>query len=375
MPHLDEGLMMALLDGELTEPEQRELHGHLQSCAECSARLVELRGIMGDADNLVEVLVVPAAVTPPVESRKSSRWINRRNLAWAASIVAALGLGALGNSLLRRSDGNLAMTSTESPRELTRATPPAGDSPAQPPSAEPESASPSVSGSAGTTATAPQAQATEPSPTRVEEPASDSEREGILAIRPGMAETSAEKLAIRGGRVDSAPQAAAGVGSRTQEEARREADFALRAQPRPAAPTNALVPRDEVTTMQRLDGRQANFDRFSSIPMEEAVRHLGGIIRLLDGLTPEEFEVAAADSAHPLVRVTYRIGQAENRLFLEQRRADNSFVASDLQTLERSAELTKNVNRLSWNDLRGFSLTLSGPFSADSLFHFKTLVK
>jgi hypothetical protein len=109
--------------------------------------------------------------------------------------------------------------------------------------------------------------------------------------------------------------------------------------------------------------------------MEEAVRHLGGIIRLIDGLTPEEFEVAATDSAQPLVRVTYRIGQAENRLFLEQRRVDNSFVASDLQTLAPAVELARNGNILSWNDLRGFSLTLVGPFSADSLFHFKTLVK
>ena len=66
--------------------------------------------------------------------------------------------------------------------------------------------------------------------------------------------------------------------------------------------------------------------------MEEAVRHLSGAIRLVDGLTPEEFEVAAADSAQPLVRVLYRVGPDGIRLFLEQRRADNSFVASDLQS-------------------------------------------
>jgi hypothetical protein len=374
MPHLDEGLMMALLDGELTEPEQREVNGHLQSCSECSARLVELRGIMGDADNLVEVLVVPPVHTLPAASKRSPRLVSRRNLAWAASIVAALGLGAVGNSLLRRSDSDLAMTSSESPRELTQASP-SLDSPAPPPAAEREALSPSVGGSAGTAPTAQQAQTTDLAPTRLEEAAPDSGRDRVLALQPGIVENSAEKLSIRGGRVDSPAQAAAGVGSRSQEEARREADFVLRAQPRAAAPSNALIPRDEVTGRQRLDGERAHPQRFSPIPMEEAVRHLGGIIRLIDGLTPEEFEVAATDSAQPLVRVTYRIGQAENRLFLEQRRVDNSFVASDLQTLAPAVELARNGNILSWNDLRGFSLTLVGPFSADSLFHFKTLVK
>jgi hypothetical protein len=109
--------------------------------------------------------------------------------------------------------------------------------------------------------------------------------------------------------------------------------------------------------------------------MEEAVRHLEGVIRLIDGLTPEEFEVAASDSAQSLVRVVYRVGPAESRLVLEQRRADNSFVASDLQSRQQAVDQPELVNRLSWNDLRGFALTLWGPITRDSLFHFKTLVK
>jgi hypothetical protein len=75
------------------------------------------------------------------------------------------------------------------------------------------------------------------------------------------------------------------------------------------------------------------------------------------------------------VRVLYRVGPAESRLFLEQRRVDNSFVASDLQNPTLSAGRVSSGNVLTWNDLRGFALLLSGPFSADSLFHFKTLVK
>jgi hypothetical protein len=109
--------------------------------------------------------------------------------------------------------------------------------------------------------------------------------------------------------------------------------------------------------------------------MEEAVRQLSGAIRLIDGLTPDEFAVAASDGVQPLVRVIYRVGPAESPLFLEQRRVDNSFVASDLQRSPEVVEPTTGLNRLSWNDLHGFTLTLVGPFGRDSLSHFKTLVK
>jgi hypothetical protein len=134
-----------------------------------------------------------------------------------------------------------------------------------------------------------------------------------------------------------------------------------------------MAPRDEVTSRPlRLANEGPSFQRVS---LEEAVRHLGGVVRLIDGLTPEEFEVAASDSAQPLVRVIYRVGSTESRLILEQKRADKGFVASDLQRREAPVARSLADNSLSWNDLAGFTLTLSGRFSADSLFHFKTLVK
>ena len=105
MPHLDEGLLMALLDGELTGIQQQDADYHLQSCPECSARLQELRGFMQEADGLVSDLGEPPALAPsaitPVADRRTQRRLPPRAFAWAASIVAALGLGFAGSQWLK----------------------------------------------------------------------------------------------------------------------------------------------------------------------------------------------------------------------------------------------------------------------------------
>jgi hypothetical protein len=371
MPHLDEGLLMALLDGELTGAEQQNAEAHLRACPECSVRFAELKGFMVEADGLVADLGEPPAIVgrqareAPARPR-ARRLLTPRTLAWAASIVGALGLGFAGAQWLGvgTPSSNYA-AGAAGPLDTASLT----DSP-QPRAISPEVALQAETSSqpVGSGAPSTSGVAEEPEPPKPDSSSVVSNE--ALAVRPNvgaMGESANASLDQDAGRAAAArdtlappAEAAAKVAdlARTQE-ARAERQL------QPASPANAAGLR-----------RQRFAEPvFQPVTMEEAVRHLEGVIRLIDGLTPEEFEVAASDGAQSVVRVIYRVGPAESRLFLEQRRADNSFVASDLQSRQQSVDQPAQVNRLSWNDLRGFILTLTGPFSADSLFHFKTLVK
>jgi hypothetical protein len=193
-----------------------------------------------------------------------------------------------------------------------------------------------------------------------------------LALRPGADEASPLAAgAARAEREDTVSPAAEAAAKMAEAARSRDASAERRLLQANRAPVPALPPAAGFGARRQLPSTP----EFQATTMEEAVRHLSGAIRLIDGLTPEQFEVAAGDSAQAVVRVLYRVGAAESRLFLIQRRAVNSFVASDLQAQAGAADATEHGNVLSWNDLHGFSLILTGPFSVDSLFHFKTLVK
>lgn len=377
MPHLDEGLLMALLDGELTGTEQQEAELHLQSCAECSTRVKELEGFMQEADGLVSDLVVPPVSSPPAPvAERRARHLSPQTLAWAASIVAALGLGYAGSTLLNSNDRGPTLATREAERSVDAPT--TQEAPLSPPTTpqaalSEERAPQPTAGGAGVAT-----RSTTEGLVRREADNANTPSNASTVIRPNAAEIGQNGAA--------GEQEAAGVASisrdtvRPTEQQAKLADFA-RAQRsesdrRQAPALQALAPRDEVTTRQRLEGLSGASDRsFRSISMEDAVRQLGGVILLIDGLTPEEFSVAVADGGRPRVQVLYRVGPTETRLVLEQHRIDNSFVASDLQTQAQTVTQGPVDNLLSWNDLRGFALTLTGPFSPDSLFHFKTLVK
>ncbi|MBW3552658.1 MAG: zf-HC2 domain-containing protein [Gemmatimonadetes bacterium] len=111
MPHVDEGTLHALLDGALRamDPEQAEaVEAHLESCAECRALAAEAAALRGRAGEVLSVLepdvapdfeevLVRAGTAGAVRGRtglaRQARWT--RGLAWAATIVIALGTGYL----------------------------------------------------------------------------------------------------------------------------------------------------------------------------------------------------------------------------------------------------------------------------------------
>lgn len=97
--HLEEGRLQELIDGEVPSSELPPIQAHLAVCAECRARLEEARTIGAEADRLIETIDLtdaPARTVPRVSRSRPKAWI--RNLAWAATLVIAAGVGYLGRS-------------------------------------------------------------------------------------------------------------------------------------------------------------------------------------------------------------------------------------------------------------------------------------
>ena len=97
MPHVDEGTLHAYLDGELSPDERAAVESHLAQCATCRASLAEERTLRERASAVLGSARPDERPAPPIEQlrreSKRSPWRVRRSIAWAASIVLAVGLG------------------------------------------------------------------------------------------------------------------------------------------------------------------------------------------------------------------------------------------------------------------------------------------
>lgn len=98
MSHVDDGTLHAYLDGELSPVEVERLEAHVTGCPVCRARLDEERALIERASKLLGMAVPPGPerAAPPLHQLRQPRVIGRRlviPLAWAATIVLALGLG------------------------------------------------------------------------------------------------------------------------------------------------------------------------------------------------------------------------------------------------------------------------------------------
>src|SRR5262245_4014547 len=98
MSHVDDGTLHTYLDGELSPVEVERLEAHLTGCSTCRARLDEERALIERASKLLGIAVPPGPerTAPPLHQLKQPRVVGRRlviPLAWAATIVIALGLG------------------------------------------------------------------------------------------------------------------------------------------------------------------------------------------------------------------------------------------------------------------------------------------
>ena len=97
MSHVDEGTLHTYLDGELSPDERQAVDNHLSQCATCRASLAEERALLDRASAVLGSARPVERPAPPFEqlrrASKPSPWRVRRSIAWAASIVLAIGLG------------------------------------------------------------------------------------------------------------------------------------------------------------------------------------------------------------------------------------------------------------------------------------------
>src|SRR5580765_2558366 len=96
MSHVDEGTLHAYLDGELSPAERTDLEQHLAQCAECRAQLAEERALLERSTALLAATRPAERPAPPFEQvRRAPKrpWYLRTPVAWAASIVLAIGVG------------------------------------------------------------------------------------------------------------------------------------------------------------------------------------------------------------------------------------------------------------------------------------------
>src|SRR6185295_2080303 len=95
MSHVDDGTLHAYLDGELAPVERARFEAHVAECAACRGRLEEERALIERASNLLALAQPPDRSAPPLHELRRPRlaWRLRVPLAWAATVVLALGIG------------------------------------------------------------------------------------------------------------------------------------------------------------------------------------------------------------------------------------------------------------------------------------------
>jgi len=111
--HVEDGALLALLDGELDAAERDAFEAHLSDCSECSERHDELRFLTKRVASELALLDVPSPWTElpehlrqasreavrPISSAGSARtaragWVGRRSVATAAGLLLVLAAGA-----------------------------------------------------------------------------------------------------------------------------------------------------------------------------------------------------------------------------------------------------------------------------------------
>ena len=109
MRHIPEDELHAYLDQALSRSQCVEIESHLAGCTQCQDHRDGIAALRDRTTALLSTLAPPRRFTPAVEvlqeraaarsARRATRW---RAAAWAASVVAALGLGWAGKAVNER---------------------------------------------------------------------------------------------------------------------------------------------------------------------------------------------------------------------------------------------------------------------------------
>ncbi|NNG16096.1 MAG: hypothetical protein HKM89_06405 [Gemmatimonadales bacterium] len=369
MSHPEEGMLHALLDGELTPDEVRTIEAHVAACAACTARLAEARAIFDESNLLVDRLEMPEpkpadsirpAVIPLAPTKRRIAPQRLRTLAWAATILIATGVGYAVGDWRHRIPGQEAESFSFEDQVAPMPEASAEGASRVAPSSDLERAEPVAVEGAVETETAPSVAKQlrvggEAGP--AEQPAGRANEAQAVPAAPAAAPVDAVQLEERGAGVPS--RAAVVGGAEAEARARRDQlaqeaaedvpakDKDVFAENRPAPPVvGALragdsVAREQVVTGAFADRRhEAEVDNAKAAPadtlraqqaegfrarvtpartatLEEAVQVLNGAIRLVEGASLSRVEIAAPPNVpwaaveSSLVRVVYQLDGAE----------------------------------------------------------------
>ena len=373
MPHLDEGTLHALLDGELELAEVKEIQNHLGSCAACGSRLHDVKEFLTEADRLVADLHTPAGPAkvrrepappaqaprvqpPPAQPTADARpwrepvWdaapelllpdnpdeVARRRrrtrlFRWAAMIAVVLGVGQFvrsgltSNTLdLGDSERDIVLAPTPpppaviAPEETTRQeTPPARRN--TPAAGVAKDRAPAPKPSAGAKVLAEEFTAdtlTEQFDTMIMAGAEDTApTQAADQVIAGAARADSDETERREPENDAATREAA---ARALEELDRErlrsrANAATAALPPPRPEPQATVEPAPRTLEQKAQ-------TYLRIGLDEAAKQLGRPMHVIEAMSPEFIGLAqgrtvpGADPNRPVVRVVYR--DTRNRMIL-----------------------------------------------------------
>ncbi len=381
MPHLDEGQLTALLDGELTSAERVEAESHLANCPECRELLDETRGFFREAGALVEAVQLPTGtagrpVGPDIPAgtpdRRTAEPPTRRggglpawrSLGWAATIVVAVGLGWFASDLRYRAPVT-APISDMKPDHAEQAVRTA------------KSAEPTVNASDESMQPAPSASATAADKSALSlRPGTEPQRPGTPAAPPA----PAPEVGVFGNSVVAKDEVAKLAESTGERRDAREPATVGRTEPQTGRPNPSAFTAQAPAAAGAVQTTEAALPRQRSsvrtVTLEEAVRNLGGTIRLVDGMVPARVEVV--ESVGPdnrWIRVVY-LDPPGRELWLDQERQLGDFRGAGRELDDRAGLLAGDTidvagpagrQSLRWVDQAGIRLGLTGFLPADSL--------
>ncbi len=283
--HLDDGTIHELLDGEIPSQSLPPIQSHLAHCPECRMRLDAAREMVAETDDLIEALDEPVAPTMPMvirPQRVTTRpWVRR--LAWAASVAIAVGAGYYGRGDSVSPRGDTAVVAAPGVAiEVGAARP-------TPVSAQQAPATTERVAAARPVVTAP---STTPTSRDNSQLAAGARRETIGETEPAarLAADALPKAAVPPSTVAAAAAPSGAAGAIGGVAASRE-----------RAARSDLVARDQVATKQLVEAARAD-----TISFLDAVRLMGGTLRLIEGMVPSRLE-----SIGSTVRVIYPVTQGE----------------------------------------------------------------
>ena len=367
MQHLDDGIIHALLDGELSAAEAEALREHVQYCQACAERVAEEKLIQSEAERMIAELDAPGpaaadAAAPPMPAgdlpepllgvspegpmasgppvvlmpeRDFERSRLPRILGWAATLVVAAGAGYFA-SVARQSP-------VQSPISLpeigvpdrgtsllgTDSGPVAGDvgQAAAESVATSERARDGEADAAGFAAGA-EAKAADAAPLVLEESESERPQPIVAAPPPAPVDDRAEErpreVSREGRREAEPPRVAARQDAQASSAIAR--DEAASAAPPPAQRAPAS------TAVAAAPGPSA-LEQQSQIRMriglDETQRMLGSALHVIDGLQQQFVGlvdgrlVQGANPSAPVVRVVY-LDDRRRPIYLDQQRLDGA---------------------------------------------------